>query len=77
MPLYEYTCSKCDSEFELLIRGDEQPECPQCGSHRLEKQLSVPAAHMAGADSLPVCPSQAMGTCGLPECGAGRCAFGA
>ncbi|TVS20422.1 MAG: zinc ribbon domain-containing protein [Planctomycetaceae bacterium] len=76
MPLYEYSCNQCHSEFELLIRGDHQPQCPECGSHRLEKQLSVPAAHMASSDSLPMCPSPAAGTCGLPQCGSGGCAFG-
>jgi hypothetical protein len=24
---------------------------------------------------LPVCPSAAMGTCGMPQCGAGGCAL--
>ena len=77
MPLYEYTCKKCHSDFELLVRGDQKPICPQCGSQRLEKQLSIPAAHSTGNHSLPVCPAQAMGTCGMPQCGAGGCAFDA
>ena len=76
MPLYEYSCNQCHSEFELLIRGDHQPQCPECGSQRLEKQLSVPAAHMVSSDSLPMCPSPAAGTCGLSQCGSGGCAFG-
>ena len=71
MPLYEYACQKCRSEFELLIRGNDTPECPECGSQRLEKQLSVPAAHMAG-EQLPVC-STPQGGCGMPQCGMGGC----
>ena len=74
MPLYEYACRKCDHEFELLIRGNEQPECPTCHSTRLEKLLSVPAGHTASSKSLPMCglplPS---GGCGLPQCGMGAC----
>ncbi len=71
MPLYEYACQKCESEFELLIRSDETPECPGCGSRQLEKQMSVPAAHMAGGE-LPVCGAPRSG-CGLPQCGMGGC----
>ena len=76
MPLYEYTCHKCNSDFELLIRGDEKPECPGCGSRKLEKHLSVAAAHKASASNpLPICGAPSMSACGRPECGMGRCAF--
>jgi len=74
MPLYEYNCDACKADFEALVRSGEEPACPACGSGRLAKQLSVPAAHFAGARELPVCeaPSRGpcgMGGCGLPECG--------
>ena len=78
MPLYEYACRDCESEFELLIRGSEQPHCPKCDSGRLEKLLSVPAAHSitagqgAGRD-LPTCRPMPSGGCGLPQCGQGTC----
>ena len=73
MPLYEYACKKCNSEFELLIRSDEPPECPGCGSRKLEKLLSVPAAHMASSSQLPVCSVSPPGGCGSPTCGMGHC----
>jgi putative FmdB family regulatory protein len=73
MPLYEYTCHKCSSDFELLIRGDEAAECPGCGSRDLEKLLSVPAAHTAGSSNLPVCGAAGPASCGLPDCGSGGC----
>ncbi len=74
MPIYEYTCDDCQVDFEILVRGGEQPECPTCGGTKLAKQFSVPAAHVAGSSQLPVCstPMPAAG-CGLPQCGAGRC----
>ena len=37
MPLYEYSCEKCSRKIELLIRGDEKPECPHCHSTKLTK----------------------------------------
>jgi putative FmdB family regulatory protein len=78
MPLYEYTCPSCEQDFELLVRFGENPACPECGSSRLEKQLSVPAAHVAGGkSSLPICDAPMPGGgCGLPQCGGGHCAFG-
>ena len=71
MPLYEYSCRDCKSQFELLVRGSEQPQCPECDSDRLEKLLSAPAAHTTGSRDLPM--SQPAGGCGLPQCGQGGC----
>jgi putative FmdB family regulatory protein len=44
MPLYEYQCEKCSAQVELLVQGSQQPKCPQCGSDKLSKLLSVVAA---------------------------------
>jgi putative FmdB family regulatory protein len=72
MPIYEYTCRKCDQDFELLVRAEEEPACPSCGGQKLDKRFSVPAAHSAGGpsaggNSLP------FAGCGRPECGPGGC----
>jgi len=56
MPIYEYTCRECGSEFEQLVRGDEKPACPKCGKKQLSKRWSVPSAHSGGA-SEPACAS--------------------
>lgn len=74
MPIYEYACDDCHTEFEVLVRGGETPACPKCGGAHLEKQLSVPAAHTSGArGSLPICDTPSAGNCGLPQCGMGGC----
>jgi putative FmdB family regulatory protein len=70
MPIYEYTCNDCGSEFELLIRGEEKPACPSCGQARLTKSLSVPAAHTTGSRD-PACPAK--DTCGMPHCCGNNC----
>jgi len=71
MPLYEYSCRTCGAKVELLIRGDEQPVCPECRGTRLTKLLSVVAGHVAkeGGDG----PGM-QGGCGRPQCGSGGCA---
>ena len=60
MPIYEYDCGDCQQTAEILVRSadDERlASCPQCGSDRLTRQMSVPAAPAAGGGSdrsLPV-----------------------
>ncbi len=79
MPLFEYTCEACQSDFELLVRGTEKPQCPSCDSNRLMKHLSVPAAHVGSSGELPICQSpreMPAGGCGAPQCGTGGCQFG-
>ncbi len=41
MPLYEYQCTACDHQFELLVRESTKFECPKCAATELSKQLSV------------------------------------
>lgn len=73
MPLFDYQCENCQTESELLIRGDDQPECPECHSKKMVKLLSVPAAHVSSSTSLPMSMG---GGCGKPQCGQGRCMGG-
>ena len=69
MPLYEYSCEKCSRKVELLIRGDEKPDCPHCQSTKLTKLLSVVSGHVAGGGT-----SAPAESCGRPQCGMGGCA---
>lgn len=72
MPIYEYACKDCGHAFETLVRSDTVPECPQCHSTTLEKQLSVFATTASDTVSkLPPgpcagCPNMAgPGACGI------------
>jgi len=54
MPLYEYHCPDCAKDMELLVRAsDASPDCPDCGSHKLEKQFSI-FASSGSSDSGPI-----------------------
>jgi len=66
MPIYEYTCRECGTEFEHLERGDEAAVCPSCGKKRLEKKFSVPAAHTASSG--PGCEAADAGVCNPDRC---------
>lgn len=43
MPIYEYRCKNCRSDFEVLILNssdEEQVTCPQCEGHAVERVMS-------------------------------------
>ncbi len=41
MPIYEYRCSRCNNEFELLVlKTSPSPACPSCESPDIEQLLS-------------------------------------
>ena len=48
MPIYEYRCSGCKSEFEQLVRTGDTPACPSCGSTSLERLLSLTSVSTEG-----------------------------
>jgi len=43
MPLYEYVCSDCQTQSELLVMGGEKPVCPSCQGKKMERLFSLPA----------------------------------
>lgn len=50
MPLYEYRCSKCGHQFEVIQKFSDSPKtkCPKCGG-LLEKLLSASAIQFKGS----------------------------
>ena len=69
MPIYEFVCMECESHFEELMRlEDADPSCPDCGSARTNRQLSVFAAH--GTAEQPSFGGSGGGCCG-GSCGCG------
>ncbi len=67
MPIYDYRCSDCKKTFETLVRGSIEQSCPECGSHHLEKLLSIPAPPVMHSSQEPSCPPGG--------CGGGSCRF--
>lgn len=52
MPIFEYHCAGCGLDFERLVRPEERVACPECGSAKIRRQLSVVAAPRSrGGDS--------------------------
>ena len=63
MPIYEFSCSKCDHQFEALVpRPGAKAPCPECGGKKVKQAISRPGGfNMKGS-------AAAGGTC--PETGA-------
>jgi putative FmdB family regulatory protein len=68
MPLYEYTCRKCDHTFEALVFDGDEVQCPQCQGSRVERQLGLPARPHSGGSGLPTRCSPEGPPCGAPWC---------
>jgi putative FmdB family regulatory protein len=74
MPIYEYKCESCGSNYEQMRRmaeADTDLECPACKSHEVNRGLSSFATTSGASDRAP-----AGGGCGMGACGSGGCAFG-
>ncbi len=39
MPLYEYVCESCQSEFEVLVNNGDEVTCPHCEGTQAAVQL--------------------------------------
>jgi putative FmdB family regulatory protein len=76
MPIHEYACQDCGTQFEKLVRAGDQPECPRCHSVALEKKLSVFATSTAEGKvpEMAAAGPGPCGTCGNPA-GPGACAW--
>ncbi len=52
MPFYEYRCTECGAEFEMMLRfseSDRRPACPKCESPQTQKKLSTVASFGAAS----------------------------
>ncbi|EDN67479.1 conserved hypothetical protein [Beggiatoa sp. PS] len=50
MPIYEYACTDCGHELEILQKMNDLllEQCPACGQNTLKKQISAVAFHLKG-----------------------------
>lgn len=50
MPIYEFTCGKCNKDFEKICRStsNEEIKCPDCSSNDVSKKFSMFAVSSGG-----------------------------
>lgn len=70
MPIFEYKCHQCSGHFEkiTLVSAQTTPNCPECGSENVAKQISTFAAKSNDGDPGSFTESNApsCGACGVP-----------
>ena len=69
VPLFVYECRDCGQVNEVLVRGEEKPVCPGCGSKRLKKQASAFAAVSGSARQPAETPCSTCPSGGCPYSG--------
>lgn len=73
MPIYEYKCKGCGTEFEKLVKNSEEKvQCVKCSKTKVERKLSVFSASVSEASSCPTkaqCPAAASCSCSKGACG--------
>jgi len=68
MPLYKFECADCSHKFEeLVLSSNERPDCPECKSDKVDKQLSLVATPVVNSGAAP---------CGAPSPGKCNSGFG-
>jgi len=73
MPIYEYKCQDCESQFERIRRikeADADLACVRCQSHNVRRVISLFNAAsggraLGGSSGCGTCSSNSCSTCGL------------
>lgn len=71
MPIFEYTCKECSTNYDILHKTKENKDdviCPKCKSRNHVKLISSFSSVISSGSSSGGCES---GSCGLPPIGGG------
>ena len=51
MPIYDYKCSNCGHELEVIQKISDDPKtlCPKCNTESLSKLISAPSFRLKGS----------------------------
>jgi len=70
MPIYEYICDECKSQFEkIVINRQQEISCHTCSSKKATIQLSVFSSAVAGGSAKSSGPPSGGGGCCGGGCG--------
>jgi putative FmdB family regulatory protein len=74
MPMYDYTCGRCERRFEAIVSASTMNDvrCPGCGAAEVHRHTI--AAFAVGGGRKEAAPVGGCGRCGDPR-GPGACAM--
>ncbi|MEJ2059147.1 MAG: zinc ribbon domain-containing protein [Gammaproteobacteria bacterium] len=87
MPIYEYGCTSCGHELEVIQKMSDAPlsDCPECGKPTLQKRISAAGFRLSGSGwyetdfkkggqkNLASKDGDSGGGCGSAGCASGTC----
>ncbi len=59
MPLFEFKCDDCGTQFEEIVSRDTTVTCPKCGASGVRKMFSAFAVGAGGGSSRSYRPAAA------------------
>jgi putative FmdB family regulatory protein len=70
MPIYEFKCLKCESEFEKLVFGSYENaiDCPECSSREVEQMYSCFNGVSRSSDGSTHSMSSGCSSCSSSSC---------
>lgn len=73
MPIYEYTCMKCEKDFEyLVLGGSDSVTCPVCEGNKVKRMISACSFKSKGSDG-GYSSASASSASGCSTCSSGNC----
>jgi putative FmdB family regulatory protein len=75
MPIYEYTCNRCDSKFEMMrpfSQSTSSADCPTCRKPA-NRIMSTFASFSVGEGGSVAPVAGTSGGCSCGSCGGGSC----
>jgi putative FmdB family regulatory protein len=74
MPIYEYKCGNCNSDFERIVKSgtpDSEISCPKCKQLKAQKKLSKFSfgSKTSSGDFKSAPSSGGCGSCSSHNCG--------
>lgn len=72
MPIYEFVCRKCNTDFEKIVSSAQRDAvpCPACGNAKSARKVSLTSPARV---SQTVATRSDFGGCGAPSCCGGGC----
>ena len=78
MPIYEYVCRSCETDFEALLPSEQRDNgaaaCPKCTGTKVARKISL-MANAVVKQGRSGGASEAF-SCGAPACCGGGCSTG-